>query len=301
MTKISRLASFSTLVSLAALAIASNGCAVSSDPSSVKGRAEVINRSSSALAIGSLAWIDGTYAGCQGHTDGDAWSLRISGSGSMTNSDLTVTKKDASCSLTVTALKADALYESSPSITMTDAFKATASSFAKRVDGDLQPVAFYANAKLGSLGFDGDFTVTILYSDDLRSASPTVNATFAQVSGATSDIQVPAPDYSTDFSGMTVQSDFENKVTSATGNAALSAGDNLGEKYVIVPGSIGTSFAEADAAYGAGTKVDMASTIPAASFLSGGDSLPASRTLIISHTVEGVRAYEVVRITFSAP
>jgi hypothetical protein len=300
MTSFSRLGSIFALASLA-LASATGGCAVAGGDGSVSGKAEVINRSSHALSVGALAWINGTYAGCQGHTDGDAWSLRISGSATMTYGALTVTKNDAACSLTVTELKADSIYESSPDITMTDAFQETASAFAKRVDTELQPTAFYANAKLSSTGFASDFTVTILYSDDVRGASPNVNATFAQVSGATTDTQVPAPDYTTDFSGMTIQTDVDSKVDSATGSLALGAGDHAGEKYVIVSGSIGTSFAAADDAYAAGTKVDFSSSISAGSFLSNGDQLPATRTLIIMHAEEGVRAYEVIRITFNAP
>jgi hypothetical protein len=45
------------------------------------------------------------------------WSLRITGAATMTNAALGVTKNDPTCQLAVTALMADTIYESNPSIT----------------------------------------------------------------------------------------------------------------------------------------------------------------------------------------
>src|SRR6202042_3511192 len=90
------------------------GCGSSEGPSGVSGKGRAIDHSSQ--SIGSLQWIDGTYAACLGHTDGDAWSLSISGATAMTNPTLGVAMRDPTCQLTVTGLMADTLYESSPTI-----------------------------------------------------------------------------------------------------------------------------------------------------------------------------------------
>jgi hypothetical protein len=277
------------------------GCGGPGPHDMVGGKGEVVDHSMYALTSGSLQWIDGTYATCFGHTDGDAWSLRIAGAVSMTNAALGVTKNDPTCHLTVTALMADTIYESNPTITMSTSYQATASSLASRVAGVLQPVGFYANAKLSATDFASNFTVTILYSDDPRNATASTGATYQQFTGSASTTQVPAPDYTSGFGSLAVQADALDKVSTATGNVSLVAGSQSGEEYVVVAGSVGATFGAVDAAYAAGTAVAIATSIPAASFLTAGDQLPSTRTVIISHTVSGVVAYEAIQITFNHP
>jgi hypothetical protein len=289
--------SLSGLVCFALLA-ASSGCSAAPGSETVTPTAEVIERSTHALTAGSLQWIDGTYAGCQGHVDASAWSLRVSGTAAMTSTALTVTKNDLACQLTVTALQADTLYGTSSPMTMTAAYQTPASAFASGAG----PTAFYANAKLSAVSFASNFTVTILYSDNLQSATPSNTATYAQVSSGGDQATVASPDYSADLSGIAVQADINALVTSATGTLNLTAGSNLGETYVIVQAAVGDTFASVDAAYlAAGTPTAMSSSIAAASLLATGDSLPASRTMIIAHMVNGVRAYQVIHMTFNAP
>jgi hypothetical protein len=85
-----------------------------------------------------------------------------------------------------------------------------------------------------------------------------------------------------------------------TGSLGLVAGSQTGEQYVVT-GPVDATFAAVDAAFSGGTAVAMAASIPAASFLTAGDSLPATRTVIVSHTVSGVVAYETIQITFNHP
>ena len=64
--------------------------------------------------------------------------------------------------------------------------------------------------------------------------------------------------------------------------------------------SVGSSFAEIDAAFAAGTQIAIAPTIPASSFALIGQTLPIVRNVIIHHSQSGVSTYEIIRITFSA-
>jgi hypothetical protein len=296
-----RLLSVCSLASILVPVVSPFACG-SSPRDTVGAKVEVVDRTTHALTSGTLEWVNGIYgATCFGHTGGDGWSLRVAGSNPMTSPALSVTKNDVACQLTVTALMADVIYESSPTIPLTTAYAGTASSFATRIANVLQPVAFYANAKISATDFASDFIVTILYSDDVRSASPSTGATYQQFTGGTATTQVPAPDYTSGFSAMIIQVDVNATVSTATGSMDLIAGSNPGEEYVIVAGSGGSTFAEIDATYAAGTKVAVATSISASSFLNVGDQLPTVRTVIISHTVSGVVAYEAIHITFNAP
>jgi hypothetical protein len=195
---------------------------------------------------------------------------------------------------------ADTIYESSPTITLSTAYQTTASSLASRLGGVLQPIAFYANAEISATDFATDFTVTILYSDDPRNASASNGATYAQFAGVGTATQVPAPDYTADVSGMVVQVDALDDVATASGSIGLTAGSQTGEQYVVT-GPVDATFAAVDAAYSGGTPVAVTTSIPAASFLTAGVSLPTIRTVILSHTVSGVVAYETIQITFNHP
>jgi hypothetical protein len=142
--------------------------------------------------------------------------------------------------------------------------------------------------------------MTILFSDDLRSVSPSMTATYASVSGGASESQVPSPEYSASFEGITLQTDIAGNVETATGSVAMSALGQTGESYVISHDqSLGSTFADIDAAYSAGEAATLSETIDMGAF--GLTQLPTVRNLIISHTESGVTAYEVIRITVNRP
>ncbi len=282
--------------SVLALAASSFACSAHGGDELVQARVETVDRTHQALSTGALKWANGTYgAACQSHR-GESWSARISGTDPMDNQALSVVKNDTACVLTLTSLVADAAYLAAPSIDMTDTYADAGSSFAVQ-DGN---IAFYANAELSSTSFASDFTMTILFSDDLRSVSPSVTATYASVSGSASESQVPSPQYSLDFSGITLQTDIAGNVEAATGSVAVTALGQTGESYVINNNqSLGSTFADVDAAYSASSPATLGATIGMGAF--GLTQLSSVRNLIISHTESGVTSYEVIRITFNRP
>jgi hypothetical protein len=284
------------LASLFVLAAASFACSGPSGDESVTPRVETIDRTHQALGTGALKWANGTYTGCQNRSG--SWSARISGTAAMTNAALSVVKDDTSCVLTLTSLEADATYAGNPSIAMGTAYANAGSAFSTGGGA----TAFYANAQLSAATFAADFSMTILFSDDLASASPSVNATYAAVSGSASESQVPAPSYALDFSGLTLQTNAAHVVQSATGSVVTSALGQTGESWVISSNqSLGSSYAAIDAEYALGTPASVGASIAISAFGLGGATLPTVRNLIISHTVSGVTAYEVIRVSFAAP
>lgn len=303
MTNIKSVRAFVCLSSLLAIAGSSFACSVQSGEESVQPRVETINRTHQALSTGALKWVNGTYGeGCTNRSG--AWSAHIGADTSdMTNTALSVVKNDTGCVLTVTDLEADALYTGSRPIDLTASYALTASAFANGAG----PIAFYGNAELGSVDYASDFTMTILFSDDLADASDSKGSSYASQTSTVSESQVVAPAYTTDFTDMQIQTDSNAYVQSTSGSAALNLamGARSGEKYVITSDqSLGSSFAAIDSAYGgAGTPATLGASIDASEFgLDGGSvHLPAVRNLIISHTESGVAAYEVIRVTFNAP
>jgi len=293
-----------TAATIAAMTAACvTGCSSSqSSPDVVKPQVVVVDRSTHSLTSGSLLAIDGTYgAGCTQRSG--AWSIAIQPGATLDNPALSVVRNNTGCVLTLTGLVADALYTGTPSIAMTDAYQTSASAFASGGGA----VAFYANAKLDSLGFATDFVVTVLFSDNSSRATGgnTATATTSQ-SSATSQ-QVQAPNYTIDASSIAVATDNANIVQTATGLAQLTDGTATGEAYVVDLGTLPLSptYAEVDAAYLAGTAVAITGADPsidAASFdLVGLDlSTPQVRTVIVSHTESGVRSYELLVVTFNA-
>lgn len=291
------------LTSLSFLAIAATSvvaCSSRSGEESVAPRVETINRTHQVLSTGALQWANGTYTNCQNRSG--SWSARISGTADMTNAPLSVVKNDTSCTLTLTSLEADATYRGDPSIAMGVDYALAGSAFSLPVDGGPGPIAFYANADLSSVSFAGNFDMTILFSDNLADASPTVHATYAAVTSTASESQVAAPNYALDFNGLTLQTNVSHVVQSATGTVATTATGQTGESYVISENSsLGSTFADIDAEYALGTPAAVDTSIAISAFDLGGKTLPALRNLLILHTESGVAAYEVIRITFAAP
>jgi hypothetical protein len=282
---------------LALAAMSSVGCSVASEDS-VSPTVQVVDKTRQALSAGALKFVNGTYSTCTSRTGN--WSARISGtdiSDPMPYAPVSVVKNDAACRLVVTALKADATYAGNPSITMVTSYAGTASSFAAGSD----PIAFYGNAKLSALTYAAGFTMTILFSDNLADATDSTAASFASVSSTASESQVVAPDYTLDFGALALQTDALQVVQSASGSIAPSATNQTGERFVVSSnGSLGSTFAAVDAEFLDGTPQALEATIPASDLGLNGAELPAVRSLIIAHTVSGVTAYQVIRITFNA-
>jgi hypothetical protein len=129
---------------------------------------------------------------------------------------------------------------------------------------------------------------------------PTMYPSQTQVSSADSGTnQVSAPNYGLDFSGYVVKEDINHVVQSTTSAVKVMAGSHLGESYLVdTRQDLGWSFAAVDAAYTAGAPAPLGATI--AEFGLAGTTLPTLRNVIILHTQNGVRSYQVLRVTFNA-
>jgi hypothetical protein len=113
--------------------------------------------------------------------------------------------------------------------------------------------------------------------------------------------RVPAPDYSVDFGALAVQADASQVVSSVVGRLGLSQGEQTGEFYVIDNDpALGPSFASIDAAFAAGDPVPVAASIPAEGLGLVGETLPMVINVIILHAADGVKAYQVIRVTIAA-
>lgn len=294
----------SSLALLVLGVLSSAGCAAdgSDGPDLVSPNVEVIDRSTQALSAGVLQWVNGTYSSCATHADGSVWSARISGSTTMDHAAVSVVKNNSACRLVITELMADQLY-SAPLLPVDKTFailtdyQNAASPF---LDGS-DALAFYGNAKISSLAYTSSPTITILFSDDPAAATGKTNATYATVTSTASESQVVAPDYAATFPGLSITSDFADRVVTESGNVSIASTLQAGQLYVIADGSsiVDGTFEEIDGVFSGGSQVAIAATIAIGSFLTVGDLLPVEKVLIIANTVDGVPAYEVIRITFA--
>ncbi len=290
-----------TLVPMLAL-VSGSGCSESPVDETISARTEVVNRSAQALTASTLLWANGTYTGCTSAAHTGNWSARISGVAPMDYTTLTVVKNDTSCVLTLTQLVGASPYKGT-AIPLGASYAVSGSAFSTFLaDGGLNPVLFYTNAKISSALYAADFTLTILVSDNLADSSSPTSATYATVTSSGNGASaVPAPNYTVAFGSLSITTDVNQAVQTATGTVALNAGSQAGETYVVdVNQSLGSTFAAIDTAYGAGTPVAVAATIPAASFTLGSATLPTVRNVIVLHTANFVKSYQVIRITFTA-
>jgi hypothetical protein len=303
-SKRSKLA-FSVLVSIVGLAGASAGCSAADD-GNVGARLEVIDRSGSALSAASITAITGTYgATCDGrHENGtEAWTLTMEGEAA--NDELSVRKNDADCVLTVRNVVAGgATYIGDPAMALTTTdYKESASGFAE----DEGPLAFYGNAKIDSLAFADNFTISLLVSADSSASADSHGATYATQSGSVSQSEVPASEYTISFfAEFAITKDANNVVLSADGYAQLALANEAiaGQSYVVYDGALtsASSFAVVDAAFKAGTAAPVPGDLqlPASAFTLETKTLEQQRTVIISNTAEGVTSYQLLLITFLA-
>jgi hypothetical protein len=128
-----------------------------------QGSARSIDRTTQALSGGGLLSANGTYGvDCQDRSG--SWSVAVDISAVLDHPELSVVTDDVACQLTLTELHSTSgIITAAPTILLSTSYQATPSVFGS-------PVDFYANAMLSSLLFEGDFVLSILYSDDPRLA-----------------------------------------------------------------------------------------------------------------------------------
>ena len=296
----------SPLVSVVALAAVSTGCA-SERTTNATARVNVVNRTASALSAGDITSITGTYdASCAGRSalGTDAWTVSLTGGPAV--DELKVRTND-NCGLTLTHIVTGAdSYEGDAPIGLFTDYAVTAPGFTL----DADPLAFYGNAKISSLEFDGDFVITLLVSDiPVVSVEADKAAIFATQLSTVMAGTVPASNYTIAFSSFVVEKDIDNLVVEASGYAQLTAGNVLGQNYAVYDGdlSVASTLAQVEAAFAAPISTGLLSAlttlrIPAAGFALENLDLgtPPQRTVIIRNTDpdSNVSSYQLFVIAF---
>lgn len=289
---------------LACAATAVAGCA--GDEEAVHPSVQIVARSSSALTSSAISAINGSYTNCLERSG--SWSLHVSGNDPLDHDPLTVIMNDSNCQLAITEIVASGHFVPNQALALTTTYAPSAASFAPSGGG---PVAFLANGKLDVGGFGSNFQISILYSDDLASSNVgDVGSSWATVEGSTQTILVPAPDYTINMvsGGFSFKSDALKVVQATSGNVVLTAGTTTGSAYVVDNGTLSNvpTYASVAAAYQLGSEHALGGgnpQVPAAHFNLNGVNLtsPVVRTLIVSRTVNGVKAYQLFKITFKSP
>jgi hypothetical protein len=274
------------------------------------GSASVLDRTTRALAIGSVLELNGSYdPGCI-ERQGQVWSVGLGDFQSLTNAPLSVVLNDAGCVLYVTSFRVGTqavsqLYLPPVPVALGADFFAAGVPF--RLDPQ-EPVAFYANLRIEpDTSFQGPFTVTALYSEDVQATSLQVGPTSSsQVSAQLAAAGVPAPGIKASFTDLGFQVDAQGVVQSVAGYATLTVESVAAQSFIVEVGQLGEtpSYAEVDAAFLAGVQMPMSGPtgmIPAGAFGLAGQSLatPLVRNIILANEEAGTRSYQLIRITFA--
>lgn len=291
----------------AALAIAAMpACGMSDDVAALP---ETTDRTTHALSLGDILELNGSYgAGCKNRS-GD-WSVPLISLSSQTNTSLSVLKNNSACVLTLKTVRIGVdeenavLYDTGSNIALGADYKMAGSAFE---ESGTSAVKFYANARMEpDAGFANNFVLRFLFSNDPSAASASKNASFIIRTSSATTSAVSAPDYTASTAGLTLQTDADDIVESATGTVGLTDVSVTGDHYVVSTTDLSSSpsYADIDAAYLAGTESSLSGsnpTIPAADFALVSEDLssPVLRSLIIAKTDNGNRAYEVITITFN--
>jgi hypothetical protein len=184
-------------------------------------------------------------------------------------------------------------------------YAVTSSAFAI----DLEELAFYGNAKISSLAFAGDFSVTVLISDEpVVSGGGTTAATFSTEVSTISTGAVPASDYTIGFGSFVMEKDVNNEVVAVSGYAQLVAGDEIGQNYAIYEGALSgaSTLTEVEAAFNGATESGLLSELtslrlPVEEFDLVGTDLDSTtqRTIIVRNIEDGVASYQLIVTTFT--
>jgi hypothetical protein len=210
-------------------------------------------------------------------------------------------------------LRADLIYTaSSPILAGEFGPQQAASAFtAASEDGGTPEVAFYANAWNMEPGYFDDFTIALFYSPGPNQTSAGASATYTtDAAGPAWADQVPVPDYSVDLSQVTIQTDANGWVTSASGPVNFTFNSVQGSGYLVDDGTLpaNPTFGELDALYTSQTPTPLTCcghwsfSIDASTLSLQWTQLPAVRNVVIGNEwMAGVSAYQNITITFAPP
>jgi hypothetical protein len=274
----------------------------------VSGKVEVLGQSTSAFMARSqtVSYVNGVYGpSCSGHSNGDPWSAGVNGQTSFPNPAIAVEAGNSSCELSVTEVVSNGeAYLGDHPITL-DLSYAGASAAYKNDPSN--PIGFFANAKIDSLAFQTDFTISLLVSNRPMDASDSQQAALASDTGTVSADDVLPPDYGIDLTSITTQTDSNGIIVNAGGYAQLSANDVPGPYGAIIEGELTSdaTLEEIESAFNAGSPFNVGDLtnlqIPVSQFdLVGEDvsSGPAVRTVILLNRQAGVDSFQLVVLRF---
>lgn len=275
------------------------GCAAPADASD--GDEVVLGTVTDPLTVGAVKWLNGTYTGCVNRTG--AWSARVSGSATMDNPALGVTKNDTACKLSITGVVADQAYTAVVPILLGTSYPASPTAFVA-----LGGATILGNASVDSVSYANDFQINFVYAgDDPPVSSAAVSGGYATATSSTAISTVLAPTYSIDVTNLRFNADPIQLIVGINGYAQLTDGLLTGTAYVIdTTLDANPSYAQTASAWtGAVLTQKTISTvnpqIPASEFGITTLSLLGStqvRNVIVRRTSLGVHAYQIFRITF---
>jgi hypothetical protein len=282
---------------LLACALPIVGCAdVPEDDGAAHADVDVIDKRSQALTAdgSSILSVNGSYTGCKNRTG--SWSLAVASGATLDNAALSVLLNDTSCALAVTSMVTQISQGVTETLTPSSPVSLTTSYGTAQPFGS--PVKYYANAMI-SARYSGNFTLTVLFSDDPRIASGTFSsASYSTVSSTAATQGVAAPSYTVDLTGIAIATDYGKVVQSVSGNVALSGSG--ADYYSIVAGTVADDYDSVNAAFSGSTA--MATSIAALNnFVAVGNTLPVTKSLILQKVTSGVKSYQKITVTFSAP
>lgn len=248
-----------------------------------------------------LSSLSGFYTTCLGHADGDRWSARIAGSTPMPSAPVTIRKHDVACVLSLDLVTSnDATYtefDLSAQYPLSGAYGAQMSF----VKAPTNQVAIVANAKLSATGYDSDFVIEFIYSDDSTITDVTVGSHFSVISASATADRVPAPLYALDATTIDVNEDATNHIDTIAGSAVLTATGQIGEDWSIFLGGYPiNTWGDINDVYAAGNQgTPIPGSIPADVLLPPGSTLPYTTVLILRHTdmTAGVWSFQTFTIT----
>jgi hypothetical protein len=345
-----RTASILGTVSILAMAV---GAGCSSSPSNAPATAaartvtptlRVVSIQKPQVAANTVVGVLGSYQnGCQGQANGNPWILDTAGhAGAMEGFGLSgspsapsVVLDDSNCELEIDAIyvSATAIYSStgatstgsSEQLDFTGPAASAGSYLSSSVafDDSDSTLAFYANAESSVTDASGNFQLTLLMSSDPSESSPSpVVATAQLISGDDGGVNVSnvaAPDYSTDFSNLTLGDNASCTATTVSGTINLDLNTTAGTSYFVFynpaddsdeSGIDFTTFAGVDSAWQGFVNSDATSItgtppvqIPASEFVQTGDTLGSNEvSYIVVQNLDpssNVPSYEVITVTFN--
>lgn len=294
-----------TVCSIALLTWASVG-ATGCGQTVVTAEGEVFNRSTHKLASGSILEFSGSYGPSCLNRSG-MWSVSAATLSALTYPELSVIRNDANCQLSLQMMRigqteAQAMMHiADDPISLDASFKQAATPFRINASG---AVTLYANVRMTpDLSFGSNFTIQAMYSEDPGQAAANVGAVFELVSATTGMSTVPASDYQADASSLSIKVDANQVVTQVSGGVSLLDMGQPGEAYVLNSIDFGNtpSYGDVDLHFSLGvvTTIPGANPVIAASelnLLGANLSQPVLRSVLIAHSNQGVRSYQVIAL-----